>query len=174
MSKQEFFPKKSETTPAIYAYELPKDISRKGQLKVISSNKGAQQHIKEQIDTTMSTLKIEVEQLAMHNDGSSFRDHKGHEYLRNYGIKKPNGEWFAYTKSKVGSAIKVVRGGKSYKLLVSLGVFNSALMNDAVYKFKLYEDASLEYTGFNRHQGRAIWGYETVITRNEFDQVLVN
>ena len=33
MSK-EFFPKKSESTPTIYAYELPKDNSRKGQLKV--------------------------------------------------------------------------------------------------------------------------------------------
>lgn len=34
---------------------------------------------------------------------------------------------------------------KDFELLVSLGVFNSALMNDAVYKFKRYEDASLEF-----------------------------
>jgi hypothetical protein len=26
-------------------------------------------------------------------------------------------------------------------------------MNDAVYKFKRYEDASLAYTGVNRHAG---------------------
>lgn len=32
MSK-EFFPNKSEATPTIYAYELPNDSSRKGQLK---------------------------------------------------------------------------------------------------------------------------------------------
>ncbi len=32
-------------------------------------------------------------------------------------------------------------------------VFNSALMNDAIYKFKRYEDASLEYIGINRHEG---------------------
>jgi hypothetical protein len=42
---------------------------------------------------------------------------------------------------------------KDFELLVSLGVFNSALMNDAVYKFKRYEDASLEYIGINRHEG---------------------
>ncbi|HOJ69952.1 MAG TPA: restriction endonuclease, partial [Candidatus Hydrogenedentes bacterium] len=36
---------------------------------------------------------------------------------------------------------------KDFELLVSLGVFNSALMNDAVYKFKRYEDPSLAYTG---------------------------
>jgi hypothetical protein len=32
---------------------------------------------------------------------------------------------------------------KDFELLVSLNVFNSALMNDAVYKFKRYEDSSL-------------------------------
>ena len=36
-----------------------------------------------------------------------------------------------------------------FELLVSLNVFNSAIMNDAVYKFKRYEDGSLEYIGFN-------------------------
>lgn len=42
---------------------------------------------------------------------------------------------------------------KDFELLVSLGVFNSGLMNDAVYKFKRYEDASLEYVGINKHEG---------------------
>ncbi|QSR89355.1 hypothetical protein IT6_03490 [Methylacidiphilum caldifontis] len=32
---------------------------------------------------------------------------------------------------------------KDFELLVSLGVFNSALMNDAVYKFKRYEAPAL-------------------------------
>ena len=38
---------------------------------------------------------------------------------------------------------------KDFSLLVSLGVFNSELMNDAVYKFKRYEDSSLEYTAID-------------------------
>lgn len=42
---------------------------------------------------------------------------------------------------------------KDFELLVSIGVFNDALMNDAVYKFKRYEDASLEYSGINKHKG---------------------
>jgi hypothetical protein len=33
-----------------------------------------------------------------------------------------------------------------FSLLISLGLFNSALMNDAVYKFKPSEDASLSYS----------------------------
>lgn len=56
---------------------------------------------------------------------------------------------------------------KDFELLVSLGVFNSGLMNDAVYKFKRYEDASLSYTGINRHLGADIGLYDTVISADE-------
>ena len=67
---------------------------------------------------------------------------------------------------------------KDFELLVSLGVFNSALMNDAVYKFKRYEDASLVYTGINKHEGEKIGLYDTVISleehRNESEKILVN
>ncbi|MEI8174242.1 MAG: DEAD/DEAH box helicase family protein, partial [Deltaproteobacteria bacterium] len=51
---------------------------------------------------------------------------------------------------------------KEFELLVSLGVFNSALMNDAVFKFKRYEDSSLSYTGINKHEGEDIGLYDTV------------
>lgn len=60
---------------------------------------------------------------------------------------------------------------KDFELLCSLGVFNAALMNDAVYKFKRYEDSSLNYTGIDRHKGEAIGGYDTVLTRKEFDKL---
>lgn len=52
---------------------------------------------------------------------------------------------------------------KDFDLLVSLGVFNRDLMNDAVYKFKRYEDSSLEYTGINTHNGTVIGGWDTVM-----------
>jgi len=52
---------------------------------------------------------------------------------------------------------------KDFDLLVSLGVFNRDLMNDAVYKFKRYEDSSLEYTGINTHTGTIIGGWDTVM-----------
>ena len=39
---------------------------------------------------------------------------------------------------------------KDFQLLVSLNVFDESVMNDAVYKFKRYEDASLEYTGIDK------------------------
>lgn len=63
---------------------------------------------------------------------------------------------------------------KDFELLVSLGVFNSALMNDAVYKFKRYEDASLEYTGINKHEGEEIGLYDTVLSSNDYQNSFVN
>lgn len=60
---------------------------------------------------------------------------------------------------------------KDFELLCSLGVFNAPLMNDAVYKFKRYEDSSLNYTGVGRHEGEAVGGYDTVLTRDKFDKL---
>jgi hypothetical protein len=63
---------------------------------------------------------------------------------------------------------------KDFSLLVSLGLFNSALMNDAVYKFKRYEDSSLSYIGINKHEGEDIGLYDTVITREDAEKVFEN
>lgn len=58
---------------------------------------------------------------------------------------------------------------KDFELLVSLNVFNESLMNDAVYKFKRYEDASLSYTGIDRHAGEQIGLYSTVVSKEDYD-----
>ena len=51
-----------------------------------------------------------------------------------------------------------------FHLLVSLGVFNSIHMNQAVFAFRRYEDESLSYTGIQSHQGlRQIGLYDTVV-----------
>ena len=63
---------------------------------------------------------------------------------------------------------------KDFELLVSLGVFNSALMNDAVYKFKRYEDASLEYIGINKHDGEYVGGWDTSVSSEEYQEIFVN
>lgn len=48
-----------------------------------------------------------------------------------------------------------------FKLLIKLGLFNSELMNDVVYKFRVYEDSSMSYSGINRHEGDlAIGGFD--------------
>jgi hypothetical protein len=61
-----------------------------------------------------------------------------------------------------------------FELLVSLGLFNSALMNDAVYKFKRYEDPSLVYTGINRHKAKNIGLFDTVLQSDEYIDPIIN
>ena len=58
---------------------------------------------------------------------------------------------------------------KDFNLLCSLNVFNASLMNDAVYKFKRYEDASLVYTGLeSKHEGEGVGLFNTVLTSEEY------
>ena len=56
-----------------------------------------------------------------------------------------------------------------FNLLVNLGVFNSIQMNQAVFAFRRYEDASLHYTGIRSHpeQKRMLGLYDTVISLDE-------
>ena len=53
---------------------------------------------------------------------------------------------------------------EDFHLLVSLNVFNAAQMNQAVFAFRRYEDASLSYTGIESHKGLRYYGlYDTVV-----------
>ena len=55
---------------------------------------------------------------------------------------------------------------KDFHLLVSLRVFNTEQMNQAVFAFRRYEDASLRYTGIDSHPGLTHYGlYDTVVAR---------
>ncbi len=55
---------------------------------------------------------------------------------------------------------------KDFYLLVRLKVFNTEQMNQAVFAFRRYEDASLRYTGIESHEGLAHYGlYDTVVAR---------
>ena len=58
---------------------------------------------------------------------------------------------------------------KDFELLEKIGLFNGALMNDAVLKFKYYEDASLSYTGKLTYENlRRIGAFNTVVSLNEY------
>jgi hypothetical protein len=55
---------------------------------------------------------------------------------------------------------------KDFHLLVRLKVFNTERMNQAVFAFRRYEDASLRYTGIESHDGLTHYGlYDTVVAR---------
>jgi hypothetical protein len=56
---------------------------------------------------------------------------------------------------------------KDFHLLVDLKVFNTEQMNQAVFAFRRYEDASLRYTGIESHEGLLHYGlYDTVVGRD--------
>ena len=63
---------------------------------------------------------------------------------------------------------------KDFELLCSLGVFNAPLMNDAIFKFKRYEDSSLSYTGIEKHISDEVGGWDTVIRREEYERLFYN
>jgi len=55
---------------------------------------------------------------------------------------------------------------KDFNLLVQLKVFNTEQMNQAVFAFRRYEDASLRYTGIESHSGLTHYGlYDTVVAK---------
>lgn len=63
---------------------------------------------------------------------------------------------------------------KDFELLCSLGVFNANLMNQAIFSFKRYEDSSLSYTGIDKHEGKDVGGWDTIIKREEYERMFYN
>lgn len=111
MSKKVYFPRRPSVTPTIYAYELPNDSKRKGQIKIGYTDRDAHTRIKEQIGATRSLFKIVFEESAMRPDGSSFIDKTVHSLLRKYKIKNPDGEWFVCTLNQLRKVIHEIKTG---------------------------------------------------------------
>ena len=63
---------------------------------------------------------------------------------------------------------------EDFNMLCSLGVFNAPLMNDAIFKFKRYEDASLTYTGLNKHADDEVGGWDTTIRKTQYEKLFYN
>lgn len=63
---------------------------------------------------------------------------------------------------------------QDFHLLVRLKVFNTEHMNQAVFAFRRYEDASLRYTGIESHVGLTHYGlYDTVVAKEADPQPYV-
>ncbi len=111
MSKNKFFPPRSEVNPKIYAYILPDDRSRKGQLKVGFTTRSVVERVQEQIGATRARYEIVLIESAIRNDGTSFTDHEVHKYLRKKGFVNTDGEWFKCSVQNVKAAILSVKNG---------------------------------------------------------------
>ncbi|WP_315390351.1 GIY-YIG nuclease family protein [Neisseria bacilliformis] len=62
---------------------------------------------------------------------------------------------------------------QDFHLLERLNVFNGALMNDAVFKFKRYEDSSFEYTGIRSREDDRVGGFNTSLTVDEHRKIYI-
>jgi hypothetical protein len=84
-----------------------------------------------------------------------------------------NGNFRAEIMRRKLAAVKKQYGKNpaDFELLVSLNVFNSRLMNESVYMFKRYEDASLNYTGINRHANERVGLYDTALSREDYAEL---
>ena len=56
--------------------------------------------------------------------------------------------------------------------MCSINVFNASLMNDAIFKFKRYEDNSIAYTGLDMLADMdEVGGWDTSIMKDEYDRL---
>ena len=60
---------------------------------------------------------------------------------------------------------------KDFETLCSIGLFNPEKMNQGIFGFRRYENASLSYTGIDMHEGEDIGGWDTVLKREEYEEL---
>lgn len=61
-----------------------------------------------------------------------------------------------------------------FELLFTMGLFNYNLMNQSIFQFKRYEDASLTYTGIDRHNDDEIGSWDISTHKEEFERLFYN
>lgn len=60
---------------------------------------------------------------------------------------------------------------KDFDSLCSIGLFDSEKMNQGIFGFRKYENSSLSYTGIDKHAGEAVGGWDTVLRREEYEEL---
>ena len=58
-----------------------------------------------------------------------------------------------------------------FDILCSIGLFDPEKMNQGIFGFRRYENSSLSYTGIDKHFGENIGGWDTVLTKKEYDEL---
>ena len=60
---------------------------------------------------------------------------------------------------------------KDFDILCSIGLFDPEKMNQGIFGFRKYENSSLSYTGIDRHEGKSVGGWDTVLRREEYEML---
>ena len=60
---------------------------------------------------------------------------------------------------------------KDFDILCSIGLFDPEKMNQGIFGFRRYENSSLSYTGIDMHEGEDVGGWDTVLKRDEYNEL---
>ena len=58
-----------------------------------------------------------------------------------------------------------------FDTLCSIGLFDPEKMNQGIFGFRRYENSSLSYAGIDMHEGEDIGGWDTVLTKDEYNEL---
>lgn len=61
-----------------------------------------------------------------------------------------------------------------FDILCDIGLFDPEKMNQGIFGFRRYESSSLNYAGINMHEGEDVGGWDTVLRRDEFNELYAN
>lgn len=61
-----------------------------------------------------------------------------------------------------------------FDALCEIGLFDPEKMNQGIFGFRRYESSSLNYAGIDKHEGEDVGGWDTVLKRQEFDELYAN
>lgn len=103
-----FFPARPNTTPTIYAFSSTHP-DHAGLLKIGYTERDAASRIAEQFPPGVKPYKIEINEPALRDDGTTFTDREIHRYLRGKGFDNVANEWFRCKEKDVRAAMLAVR-----------------------------------------------------------------
>jgi len=114
MSKtiEEILAPKPEVRPRIYAYTI-EDSAHRGLLKIGQTSRDVKQRVAEQLKTArIKNYRIELDESAEREDGSSFTDHQVRAALIKKKFENPEGEWMRCSVKDVKAVLHSLRTGK--------------------------------------------------------------
>jgi hypothetical protein len=116
MSKtiKEILVPKPEARPRIYAYSID-DAAHKGLLKIGQTTRDAKQRVSEQLKTArIKNYRIELDEPAEREDGSTFTDHQVRAALIKKKFANPDGEWMRCTVKDIKAVLNELHTGKAH------------------------------------------------------------
>lgn len=63
---------------------------------------------------------------------------------------------------------------RDFDILCDIGLFDPEKMNQGIFGFRRYEGSSLNYAGIDMHEDEDVGGWDTVLRRNEFNELYAN